>query len=381
MQEKTILNFVGGNSSEEELLNNFSQELFHRDGIPTRLNFYLNSSQLRHLYDKLDAIYKTRVKKADIQDLMEKYPDLKLLLFPMGSENIEDIVFACITYDVDKLFPRINFYIERGGSGLVVDFLKKEKLEFDGDNLVEASLFDLRRQGIIFGDKLIYYHPFLRRFFQGKFTDTTSLLMKAHDDNDIELKLAVDPSRMTDSKNYLEYVEADYWHGPYFSIENLNDQNYVGTTLHKRMENSQKKILDDTYPINATVFDIKNQSTGPKKSISVEEILPINGSAGITDKVVLHRFAHLEWDRSQQKFTHFDGSVFAYSRAVHNERFRDEWNPLLSRSRGKPTKIKLFRLDGIIQPDYAFQLLGAFFRYNEMISEFFGEKSSNDVLV
>jgi hypothetical protein len=241
-------------------------------------------------------------------------------------------------------------------------------LKFDKYNLVNVDeRFQLENHGIIYeGKHLIYYHPFLRRYFTSNFVDMPAILNSLWKGGKASLKLAIDPLHMTQPQHLKNIFEFDHWFGPKFSVEKLNDPQVVGSTVHWRNPESLHNL---TWKIERTVFTLKNYSDH-EKELEIEEINPVDSKA-VFDKYALQKYAHAIWDSSLGAFRHLDCAVLAYEKEEHVKRLTYD-HKAKGVSKPQAKRIKLFRLDGEISLEEAQGVLVYFFRYNELIGEYFG---------
>ncbi len=307
--------------------------------------------------------------------------DSLLIFFAKGSKDEiskESLIIHLIAREVELYVPKISDYINLIPQEQKV-FKELRDLDLDKYNLTTITNdFKLENHGIIYKDKfLLYYHPFLRRFYTSNFT-IGGLLKKITGQKNISLKIAIDPVRLSDPIWLKNIIEADYWQGPIFSKSKLNDPNFVGTTVYARNAENQQ-TLDFTWPVVKTVFYITNKKESGLKQIEIEEINPQNDRITINNKYVFQKYAHFIWDAQTNTFNHFDVAVKVYSLSEHLKRLQYDWETRKILDPGKPLcKIKLFRLDGKIDASILLELLGDFFRYNELINEFFESKLVSD---
>lgn len=284
-----------------------------------------------------------------------------------NSITLDNLVIQVVIKEVSELFLSIDDYILIKPLKEKV-FCKIKNLKLDKYNLVAIDKkFHLEKDGIIYDRKfLIYYHPFLRRFYTSNFTELTFLLKEiSSNKKGIQLSLAIDPKRLSSPKNIRRIFEFDYWRGPKFSNKELNKNDYYGVVIYKRL--SSPYALD-VWPIDRTEFFIKNTKEGLKE-IEIEEINPV---MRYSKRYVLQKYAHLIWSKQRGYFSHLDVAVKVYSRKEHLKRAAYEWKPKKDKEEAKILeKIKLFRIDGEISIHLTMQILGDFYRYNELIKEFF----------
>lgn len=305
----------------------------------------------------------------------------KLIIFlaegPDKKITKDSLIIHIIAKDLESYTLKIAEYIDIPADKQKV-FQQIPSLKLDKYNLTAVTNdFKLEKHGIIYKNKfLIYYHPLLRRFYTSNFT-IGELLKNVSIRKDISLKIAIDPLRISEPHYLKQLVEADYWRGPIFAQEKLNNPHFTGITVYARNAENQQ-ILDLTWPVKKTIFYITNKKELGLKQIEIEEINPQNDKVMVDNKYVLQKYAHLIWDANTNTFNHFDVAVKVYSLSEHSKRLRYDWETRKVLEPGKTiSKIKLFRLDGKLEIDLVLELLGDFFRYNELINEFFeGSKIS-----
>jgi len=91
-----------------------------------------------------------------------------------------------------------------------------------------------------------------------------------------------------------------------------------------------------------------------------------------SQKYQFSKFAHFIWNKTAGSFSHLDIAVIVYDKKDFNIRFRSEF-PEKSVVSGVD-KVKLVRADGDIPLSTVQGLIGDFFRYNELVQEFFEGK-------
>lgn len=318
--------------------------------------------------------YTEKIEKIGCSKFLEYLKIEEPKLFPYANRDSENRIRQIVNYviiaEVDLEFPSVDKYIGINPSDERV-FKELSSLELDKYNLVTIDdRFKLENHGVIFdGKHLIYYHPFLRRFYNSNFVKTPIFLREAAKKNNLELKIAIDPLRITLPENLKNIFERDHWWGPKFSRANLNKASFEGLSIYKRLKNE----LLEPWPLERTEFFISNRKDGLKE-IQIEEIVPHSNNKH-SDLFYLQKYAHLLWDKDKDAFIHFDVAIKVYNYNEHRKRICQEWKSKNPNDEALVSeKIKLFRLDGKIDIESTMNLLGDFFRYNELISEFFDGK-------
>jgi hypothetical protein len=228
--------------------------------------------------------------------------------------------------------------------------------------LMISEDMELLSGGIKYKDHILHYHQFLRRgYFSNPNFDFFYRYIKyyklSHKIN--TFGVAIDHSRIMESKYYQEIMELDTWYGPGYDKLKLDDPNYAGTTVVLRNHNS---IMNLENRIQRTEFYWKQKKS--TKSVEIEEIRPDDSAV---QEYILNRYFHSERDIINGVFQHMDGAVKVYKSAQYPARF----NSHVPREPKCFRKIKLFRIDGRISEKDWSELLGLFYKGNEMIIEYF----------
>lgn len=341
--------------------------------FPIRLkNCYTEKSPLSALLLELCILYELRIKEIGYEKIMELINQKKLTghfsIFEGDDKNKErSLSTYLIMLEAQRLYPSVDLYASMHFKNSRVH----QQLEFiplQKDELVEVDeRFGLRNQGIFFNeDFLIYYHPFLRRYYTSNFVGLPKFLMKFALEPQFKLQIAIDPLRITATKYYQEIVEEDYWYGPKFSLEKLNSETFRGLAVYTRDPDA---FENSVWPVERTEFLISDDKQG-NKVIEIEEVSPL-GPRNYSEHYHVHKYAHLIWSPQKNHFFHFDVSAKIYGHELHAKRLNSNWK--LDHEE-KCRKIKLFRIDGPLEPTLVTEVVSEFFRYNEMIVEFFSGK-------
>ncbi len=339
-------------------LNNINQGSLH-------LGVYRVSPKIKPHYDQLYQIYKEAAADKGVADLIQLVPQLDWVV-PMSNLSLEQALGGMVALDAMAAHPGIDYYATQSDKlELPVSF------SVDRYGLTEVNeRMNLQAQGIIIGDNLVYYHPFLRRFFRARFVDTPLMLSRILSDGKVKLKIALDPIRYSQARNLDQTMEFDQWYGVYFDKSKLDDPKYRGVTVHAR--NDPTGRLEVTFPLLKTIFYITDYKNG-EKEFQIEELVPTSSRVSAGDKYVLHRFAHFIWNKELQAFRHFDCATLIYTKQEHAKRLRYDWKNSDQSGYARAYKRKkLFRLDGEIGVEEVKNLLYSFFRYNELVMEYFG---------
>lgn len=340
----------------------------HNQGMLHLLRF-IESPHIKPAYDELYTLYDKLTADLSNDELLAFVPNLNNMA-PKGSSRSR-LLGGMIAIDAGIQGPGIDFFSSYTERDKLPVELQKDKYGL----VVIDDRFQLEDQGIIFNNVLLFYHPFLRRFFNSRFVDTPAILRHLNKSAKVELKIALDPIIHATPNMLDRTIELDYWHGQHFDASRLNNRNFTGVTVHGR--NDPTGLLDFTFPITKTVFYIKDYSNG-EKEFQIEEIVPIGSRTSSGKSYVLHRFAHFIWNIDKQVFNHIDCSVLIYTKDEHEKRTKYDWklNDTTKYANVYDRK-KLFRLDGEMELEIIKDLLFSFFRYNELVMEYFGSSMTD----
>jgi hypothetical protein len=218
-------------------------------------------------------------------------------------------------------------------------------------------------------DWAVPYHQFLRRGFGARVNDAlTGELLKAHAAG-ANVRVAIDERRMLARADYRRYLERDYWNGPPINANMLDDPSRRGV-----------EILQHGWPIGKERFlgnveehlSLRTYLRGTTRTIEIEEItLP---TLLRESEFQLVRYLHAERDIHERQFTHVDGAVRFYDRAVYEARRGVRW----------PTgpvdapigRRKVFRVDGEISTTAWVEIVAQWFRGSELLLEALAELAS-----
>lgn len=378
-----IAKFIFGKNKTKEnrikkLLSVISEYLADLNEFPNYLPRFqsINANEqckrITEALSELIEIYKDGINEVGFDKTLEyiKKNFRKIMLFASrdGVITLESLVVQIIVAEVSVLFYSVDDYICINHSQEKV-FKKIKSFKLDKYGLITVDdKFQLEKDGIIYDKRyLVYYHQFLRRYYTSNFTELSLYLKRASKDKKMTLKIAIDPKRLTTPKYLKKIIELDYWRGPKFSNKKLNEKKFKGLTVYGR---SKRPHPSGVWPVDRTEFFITNLSNSSKE-IQIEEINPPEG-INYSKSYVLQKYAHILWNTKGSFFSHLDAAVKVYTCQEHIKRFKYEWKPKrINEEANTDEKIKLFRIDGIIDKEFAMNLLGDFYRYNELVKEFF----------
>lgn len=236
-----------------------------------------------------------------------------------------------------------------------------EGLFDDDDLLVIDDRFQLTEGVILYKEHMLYYHQLLRRGFTAgpnfDFLGCFARYVTAAPKN--TCRVALDHSRTIRREWYERLVELDAWYGPPWNAQRLDDPNAVGLTVVGRNQNS---LFGLSNKLRFTDF-LWTHRDGIK-TFQIEEVSEPEYGFG---PFILNRYVHSERDVQSKRFRHLDGAVKAYASNAYEPRLETHL-PNVPTCRLKP---KLFRIDGTIELEPWLDLIGFFFRSNEMVFEYF----------
>ena len=336
--------------------------------------------QFDTLFDALYDQYSKGIDALGLDALLEKNRHLEFVsVIDREAPGFRDrVIHSAILYDLWSYFYSVDDFISLPkDSYLVQDKLKLQRDKYQMVTIDES--FELKPHGIIVGDDLIFYHPFLRRSYSGNFVEITKYIMDLSHLKNTTLQVAIDPFRLNRKESYMEYMEADHWWGVKFDINKLNDKSYVGPTIYGRQPG--KLDLFD-YPVDRIEVNVTQKGhlksftieelTFPKSILDKEEYSSVRRRLDYSKRYRLNKFLHFEWNTLTQNFSHLDAAVIVHDLDKYETRFA---KPFAKKDEVKNVdKIKLIRVDGSIPIDVVENLSSYFFRENELIGEFFQGK-------
>ena len=208
---------------------------------------------------------------------------------------------------------------------------------------------------------------FAHRFYRRSLSQINNLndifLSKLYDlskDNDLDVKIALDPNSIGLSRTYLTPIELEYWRGPKFNDDLTGIP--AGVAVHKA--NERQRFFSG---VERTEFWWHRNDEF--QSLECEEIRDF-ASLGIADDQYGCRYAHSMVNLSTNEPSHLDGAIRIYD----EENFIERIDLDISKSGKNAKYIKLWRIDGEkIQISTWKEMIFHFFRDNHLIGEYFTE--------
>jgi len=234
---------------------------------------------------------------------------------------------------------------------------------FDKDGLIIIDdKFVIFNGGIQYKNHYLHYNQFLRRGFTGNPNcDFLYIFWNYYDkSSDINsFRISIDLSRLWPKEYYSRGIELDRWFGPKFDKSKVFDKNYVGHTIHQRISPSFFEISNK---LKYTEFSWKYAD-----GIKTLEIEELDSEEHSFDSYYINRYLHSEIDVERNIIRHLDGAVKIYLKDNYHKRL----NSKIPKEEKCFKKIKLFRIDGIIDENIWLELISNFYKSNEMVLEYF----------
>ena len=215
-------------------------------------------------------------------------------------------------------------------------------------------------KGILINENiLVLFHAFLRRGFSEPNAYNKRVIEKLREiklrNPNIQLAFLVNPHTISFKSEFKEVIECDYAWGPKIprSLSNLTE----GVT--KYMSNEKDRAMDN---LLATEFWWHKQEKDIME-LEIEELR--DKSVYLLRNKQAHfvlRYAHLQYDKRKDKVIHLDCAIRIYPADKYDERLNK--NDISKANKKDSTRIKLFKLDGIINLKDAFDVLSLFFMNN-----------------
>jgi hypothetical protein len=238
----------------------------------------------------------------------------------------------------------------------------KDRTDPDGLLHIDGALrlFD---GGIEYKDHILHYHQFLRRGFHsnpnydflGRFINYYHQT-KARN----SFRIAIDHRRIMPKEFYQQLGERDAWFGPPFDRSKLDDPNGVGLIVIKRVKPS-------LFDMAGNKLDRTEFYWSYKDGVKTFEVEELSSDEELFDSYYLNRYVHSERDVNLRVLRHFDGAVKVYLKDDYPGRMKTQLPNELKSHR----KVKLYRIDGDVDIDEWIELTCLFFKFNEMLIEYF----------
>ena len=215
------------------------------------------------------------------------------------------------------------------------------------------------------GESALFPHPFL-----AEYRELLRVLAELSEDAGLAVYVAIDPYRLGRRDQLQQCLLADYWDGLKLTPQALDslDRHDQGSSFHAAGERGEAEAY--LHPLLGTWFHWKargDNESDPVKRLYIQELKPSEDRSGDPFEAVLNRELHAERDTSRRKFTHVDGKIVRYP--------TETYGPTATNPRALPgpyeRKRKLWRVDGPMSDEQWMEVVGLFYRGNELIGEHF----------
>ncbi|HIK02989.1 TPA: hypothetical protein H1012_04055 [archaeon] len=298
-------------------------------------------------------IYETRKERIQhFVDVRQKEAEVKIPELGINCIKREDI--NCPTYWLPQsIFKILNEAPNLNKDGLLV----LEKPE------------QLLQKGILINNKIIViFHNFLRRSLSEPNAHNKRLIDKIREIKvrtpQLVVSFLVIPSAISLKKEFTESLEFDYAWGP--KIPKDLSKLKVGVTQHtaSELDRSMENIIKTDFwwhNDTATIMALEIEETRDKRRGLIH---PSNKT-----KHFPLRYSHLQYDKESGKIIHIDCALRIYPEDKFDIRLTT--NDISKVPKSYADRVKLFRIDGEINPKDAFDILSLFFYNNSDVRGYF----------
>lgn len=315
----------------------------------------LKADELRTLLDTMPPGIRMRIGKLDEPPSQAHYARIANLYVAMlvqrGYSPLSDVIHV------------------KPNSSRVLAECPEIKNCFDDDGLLILNdKFTPLDGGIKYRGKILHYHQFLRRAFSSEPNFDFLERFAAHFQKTNNLcRIAIDHRRIMSEAEYRQIAEFAHCYGPQFDASRLDDLDDVGGTV---MNRERPSPFDEDYVLDRTEIYWKSDKSTAVKTLEIEEIASVDHHH---ENWHINRYIHSERDITNKTVRHFDGAVKLYPSGSYRERYASR----MPRQADATHYIKMFRIDGHIDLTEWIDLLGYYFRGNEMILEYFDPETFN----
>ena len=217
------------------------------------------------------------------------------------------------------------------------------------------------------GEHALFPHPHL-----APMRELVAALIELAVEGSAKVYIAIDPLRRIPLSNVKPRLLLDQWTGITLTPKILDslDSKDIQDSFHRAVgrDPSEQRVL----PLLGTWFRWRRRddkgSFDPVRRLYIEEVVaPARGKPAAAGDLICSRALHTERDTAAHAFTHVDGKVCAFDAVAYAP---SEQAPMAEL--GHPNQArKLWRVDGALSDEIWGELVGLFFRYNELIAEHF----------
>lgn len=393
MNIQILISTLEANQHINRLIKSLSKEMQSRNTFPMRLmqsysGKAIEGDQLTQDYNQVLEIIRPILETTDLGDAeLETIKGKKehqylnqAVWFARNREtdviDLEILNQWIVAILLQKITPRIDEYIKAAED---VSLHEELGINYDDNFLVDITKdgYELRKHGLLVpGNKLVYPHQFMRRYYSANFVDFLSILAYCKAQK-LDVKIRLDPLRgYCDPRFYQNLMEADHWHGEPFAESILMSKDKKEKRTFHRSDDDQTM---SSYPVEYTIFRTSMMDDNLSlRQFMIEEYAPtvlqknsINDQAhGFDKNYCIQKFAHFVYDQNEGRFIHVDGATRSFTLKDYAE-----IETIVAKGQDPGSKIgkrdKLFLVEGMIERDLMFSLLYEFFRYNPHLEEYF----------
>jgi hypothetical protein len=315
----------------------------------------LNADELRTLLDTLPPGIRMGIGQIDDPPSQSHYARIAnqyiAMLVQRGYSPLSEVI-----------------HIEPNSSSVIAECPELKNCFDDDGLLILNDEFTPLNGGIKYRGKILHYHQFLRRAFSSEPNFDFLERFAAHFlTTNNQCRIAIDHRRIMSEAEYRQIMEFDHWYGPQFDTSRLDDLDYVGVTVMRREHPSP---FDGNYVLDRTEIYWKSDKSTAVKTLEIEEIASVDHHQ---ENWHINRYIHSERDTTKKTVRHFDGAVKLYGSGSYSKRHASH----MPKHADATYYIKMFRIDGDINLTEWIDLLGYYFRGNEMILEYFDPETFN----
>lgn len=267
--------------------------------------------------------------------------------------------------EVEEAAPGCAAFVQDGlARKIFADVFEKA----DKDGLVSIRALKPISAGVFEIDGLLLFaHPFLRRSLSRFNTLNEPFLNRLQGlarQNNLDVRVALDPDMVGLAKTHHEQREAQYWFGPKFT----DDISAIplGVTRHEASD-------EDRFFATVSRTEFWWYEQGGARTFECEELQDVP-SFGVGEDKFGCRFVHSITSSNQKTFQHADGAIRAYDESAMIQRLGVD----LKAAGRKTEYTKLWRVDGInggtLPVTTWKRLVSDYYRDNTLIGEYLGGK-------
>jgi hypothetical protein len=229
----------------------------------------------------------------------------------------------------------------------------------DDDGLIRCAGLDAQHQGLFIGNYTVHYHQFLRREFSGNINDTLlRVLINAGIRPGNSFRIAIDDRRIIPRREFVHFIEEDFWWGPKLTGSWLDDPHTGGCTVYADPEG-------DNAPRGYSKFFAYWRMDGEgNKVVQMEELVTPSAEEFCGYRVL--RYLHSIRDIRNHAFTHCDGAVRAYDAEGFSKRRAEDMPAGTQAAKYR----KVFRVDGSISTGEWSDIVAKWFRHDHLAGEY-----------